>query len=138
MKSTTLLCFIVLAAAIAQGQTNRTCEEKMIPMRDGVHLQTVICRPQAETQPLAIMFTRTPYGVPKVSEPPRRTPLDDRPYIWVYQNIRGRFKSEGTFLMQRPPIQMLDAKAIDETTDAYDSIEWLTKNVPNNNGKAGM
>jgi putative CocE/NonD family hydrolase len=138
MKSTTLLCFILLAAAIAQGQTNVTCEEKMIPMRDGVHLQTVICRPRAESQPLAIMFTRTPYGVPKVSEPPRRTPLDDRPYIWVYQNIRGRFKSEGTFLMQRPPIHMLDAKAIDETTDAYDSIEWLTKNVPNNNGKAGM
>ncbi|HKD83256.1 MAG TPA: CocE/NonD family hydrolase, partial [Terriglobales bacterium] len=68
----------------------------MVPMRDGAHLQTVICRPQGETQPLPIMFTRTPYGVPNVNDPPRRTPLEDHPYIWVFQNIRGRFKSEGT------------------------------------------
>jgi len=128
----------MVSASVSLAQSNLTCEEKMVPMRDGVHLQTVICRPQGETQPLPIMFTRTPYGVPNVNDPPRRTPLEDHPYIWVFQNIRGRFKSEGTFLMQRPPIHMLDPKAIDETTDAYDSIDWLIKNAPNNNGKVGM
>ncbi|HZU23013.1 MAG TPA: CocE/NonD family hydrolase [Terriglobales bacterium] len=124
--------------AQADQAANLSCEEKMVPVRDGVHLQTVICRPKNETQPLAIMFTRTPYGVPKAEDPPRRTALEDHPYIWVFQNIRGRFKSEGQFLMQRPPIHMLDRNAIDETTDAYDSIDWLLKNVPNNNGNVGM
>jgi len=65
-------------------------------------------------------------------------PLVNDGYIFVWQNIRGRFKSEGTFVMQRPPRDKSNSKSIDEGTDAYDTIDWLIKNVPNNNGKVGM
>ena len=60
-------------------------------------------------------------------------------YIFVSQNIRGRFKSEGTFIMQRPPRDKdKNSKSVDESTDAYDTIDWLVKNLPNNNGRVGM
>jgi putative CocE/NonD family hydrolase len=59
-------------------------------------------------------------------------------YIFVFQDIRGRFKSEGQFVMSRPPREKADPRAIDESTDTYDTIEWLIKNVPNNNGRVGM
>ena len=60
-------------------------------------------------------------------------------YIFVYQDIRGKFKSEGEFVMQRAPrVDRKDPKAIDESTDAYDTIDWLLKNIPNNNGRVGM
>ena len=59
-------------------------------------------------------------------------------YIFVFQDIRGRFGSEGTFVMQRDPRDKSDAKAIDEASDTYDTIDWLVKNVPNNNGRAGV
>src|SRR3989442_1695107 len=64
--------------------------------------------------------------------------LADEGYIFVFQDIRGRFKSEGRFVMQRPPRSAIDARAIDESSDAYDTIDWLLKNVPGNNGRAGM
>ena len=59
-------------------------------------------------------------------------------YIFVFQEIRGRYSSEGQFVMFRPPRDLSDPKAIDETTDAYDTIDWLVKNVPNNNGAVGL
>ena len=58
-------------------------------------------------------------------------------YIYVFQNLRGRFKSEGTFLLSSK-VDLSDSKAVNETTDAYDTIDWLVKNVPNNNGKVGI
>ena len=64
--------------------------------------------------------------------------LADEGYIFVFQDIRGRFKSEGRFVMQRPPRSTADAGAIDESTDAYDTIDWLLKSIPGNNGRAGM
>ena len=117
--------------------------EVMIPMRDGTHLQTVIFTPVAATAPLPILLTRTPYGVPEnqnglaAKESPFR-PLIADGYIFVFQNLRGRFKSEGTFVMQRSPRNESDPKSIDESTDAYDTIDWLMKNVPHNNGKVGI
>ena len=117
-----------------------TLQEVMIPVRDGVHLQTVIITPVDQKEPLPILFRRTPYGVP--DKPPKQIPdslkeLAQDGYILVIQNLRGRFKSEGVFKMSTW-VDLNDAKATNETTDAYDSIEWLLKNVPNNNGKVGM
>lgn len=112
----------------------------MIPVRDGVHLQTAILTPVDQPGPLPILFRRTPYGVPEKPlelMPASLKELAQDGYIFVIQNLRGRFKSEGKFdLTSR--VDLNDPKATNETTDAYDSIEWLLKNVPNNNGKIGM
>ena len=112
-------------------------QEVMIPMRDGVRLQTVIFTPKDQKGPLPILMRRTPYGVPG-RERAQMAPGLGEPYIFVSQNIRGRFKSEGTFVMQRPPRDKSNPKSIDEGTDTYDTIDWLIKNVPNNNGRVGM
>lgn len=117
-----------------------TWQEVMIPVRDGVHLQTVILAPVDQQVPLPILFRRTPYGVP--AKAPEQMPsswkeLAKDGYIFVIQNLRGRFKSEGIFNLSSW-VDLNDPKATNETTDAYDSIDWLVKNVPNNNGKVGM
>jgi uncharacterized protein len=115
-------------------------QEAMVPVRDGVHLQTAILIPVDQRGPLPILFRRTPYGVP--DKAPEQMPasfkeLAQDGYIFVFQNLRGRFKSEGVFNLSSW-VDLNDPKATNETTDAYDSIEWLLKNVPNNNGKVGM
>src|SRR5712671_6986499 len=115
-------------------------QEAMISVRDGVHLQTVILSPVGATKPLPILFRRTPYGVPEKAPeqmPANLKELAQDGYIFVIQNLRGRFRSEGVFDLTSQ-VDLADAKATNETTDAYDSIEWLIKNVPNNNGKVGM
>ena len=120
----------------------------MIPVRDGIHLQTVILTPldqendrkNHQHSPLPILFRRTPYGVPEKSPtemPPPLKEFSQDGYIFVIQNLRGRFKSEGVFKLSSE-VDLNDPKATNETTDAYDSIDWLVKNVPNNNGKVGM
>jgi uncharacterized protein len=115
-------------------------QEVMIPVRDGVHLQTVILTPVDQQEPLPILFRRTPYGVP--DKPPAQIPpsmkeLAQDGYIFVIQNLRGRFKSEGVFNLSSW-VDLSDPKATNETSDAYDSIDWLLRNVPNNNGNVGM
>jgi putative CocE/NonD family hydrolase len=119
-----------------------TFQKVMISMRDGVHLQTAIRRPKNSAGPLPILLVRTPYGVSENANSLTESGLFDDliadGYVFVTQNIRGRFKSEGSFVMQRPPRDKSDAKSIDEATDAYDTIDWLIKNVPNNNGRVGM
>ncbi|MGA7217887.1 MAG: CocE/NonD family hydrolase [Candidatus Sulfotelmatobacter sp.] len=115
-------------------------QEVMIPVRDGIHLQTVILTPLNQQEPLPILFRRTPYGVPEKSPtelPASQKELAKDGYIIVIQNLRGRFKSEGVFKLSSQ-VDLNDPKATNETTDAYDSIDWLVKNVPNNNGKVGM
>ena len=114
-----------------------TFQEVMVPMRDGVRLQTVIFTPKDQKEPLPIILRRSPYGVPQ-KERTATSPSLPEAYILVFQNIRGRFKSEGTFVMQRSPRDKNDPKSIDEGTDAYDTIDWLIKNVPNNNGRVGI
>src|SRR2546421_6824494 len=104
--------------------------EVMVPVRDGVHLQTVILTPVAQRGPLPILFRRTPYGVPdKAPEaiPAHLKELMQDGYIYVIQNLRGRFKSEGTFNLSSY-VNLSDPKATNESTDAYDSIDWLVKN----------
>jgi uncharacterized protein len=112
-----------------------------IPMRDSVSLHVEIFRPRNATAPLPIVFTRTPYGVDdsrgKLSG--AYQPLAEDGYIFVFQDIRGRYRSGGTFVMQRPPKAATAATGeIDEITDTDDSIDWLLAHLPGNNGRVGM
>jgi putative CocE/NonD family hydrolase len=127
-------------AAEAPAKPLFSFQEVMIPMRDGVHLQTIILTPIEQKTPLPILITRTPYGVPDKAPdkmPARYKELAQDGYIFVVQNLRGRFKSEGTFNLSSW-VDLKDPKATNETTDAYDTVEWLVKNVPNNNGNVGI
>ncbi|MCH4893618.1 CocE/NonD family hydrolase [Sphingomonas sp. SFZ2018-12] len=128
------------SAPQAQPTAAFTFEEVMIPMRDGARLQTVIMRPVGKSGPLPILLQRTPYGVPDA--PPPQTPrtmqfMAEDGYILVFQNMRGRFKSDGKFTMSME-LAPAGSKAVDEATDAYDTIDWLVKRVPANNGRVGM
>jgi putative CocE/NonD family hydrolase len=117
-----------------------TYQEVMLPVRDGVHLQTVLLTPTGAHGPLPILFTRTPYGVPDAAPATVPFALKDLAadgYIFVYQNLRGRFKSEGKFELTSQT-NLEDSTAVSETTDAYDSVDWLTKHVPGTNGRVGM
>jgi len=145
MRHSIRLGLAALFAATACGKRTGgdalfTLKEVMVPVRDGVHLQTVILTPANQTGPLPILFQRTPYGVPSQAPPmlpPNIKELAQDGYIFVIQNLRGRFKSEGVFKLSSQ-VDLQDPKATNETTDAYDSIDWLLKNVPNNSGKVGM
>jgi putative CocE/NonD family hydrolase len=142
-----LALLLPLAISVPQQSAERPApkppfklQEVMIPMRDGVHLQTVILTPLDQRGPLPILFRRTPYGVPEKAYeevPSSLKELAQDGYVFVIQNLRGRFKSEGVFKLSSQ-VDLNDPKATNETTDAYDSIDWLVKNVPNNNGRVGM
>jgi len=142
-RSLALVCLAVVAAVNAQQAPTAplTGSEVMVPMRDGVRLYTQIYTPTQTAEKLPILFLRTPYGAGALNPQRIATALQEVTadgYIIVTQDIRGRFKSEGQFVMLRQPRDPQDKKAIDESTDAYDTIEWLLKNVPNNNGRVGM
>jgi uncharacterized protein len=121
-------------------------EDVMIPMRDGVELHAAVLRPKDSTGPLPFLMVRTPYGVDgntPASIPAQQPELAASGYIFVFEDIRGRYKSEGTFAMMRPMADhhdptLGDPKLVDESTDAYDTVAWLLKNVPNNNGRVGV
>jgi putative CocE/NonD family hydrolase len=150
----TVVCLLVLNAsaswllgAAEKHQTDNditrlfTKTEAMIPMRDGVKLHTEILAPKKSRQPLPFIFTRTPYGI--TDEKGHNgyfeglfKELINEGYIFVFQDIRGRYQSEGQFVMFRPPRGRNET--IDEGTDTYDTIEWLLKNVANNNGRVGI
>lgn len=118
--------------------------EKQIPMRDGIKLFTVIYVPKDNTKKYPIMLSRTPYSAgpygPELYRPslgPSMLFARDG-YIIVYQDVRGRYLSEGEFVATRPYIPHKKKKTdIDESSDTYDTIDWLVKNVPDNNGKVG-
>ena len=146
------LCAVTVAAAAAVALDARqatpapdpaaafTVRDEMIAMRDGVKLFTKIFTPRNQQGPLPIVFRRTPYGIDGAGGSFVRyyQALADEGYIFVFQDIRGKFKSEGEFVMQRPARTPGDTKSLDEGTDTYDTIEWLLKNVPNHNGRVGM
>jgi putative CocE/NonD family hydrolase len=112
----------------------------MIPMRDGVRLHTKIFIPAEAKSPLPFLIQRTPYGIEDSLEllDTRYAKLADDGYIFVFQDIRGKFGSEGTFVMQRPARPPGDTSAVDEGTDTYDTIEWLVQNIAGNNSRAGL
>jgi hypothetical protein len=115
--------------------------EVMIPMRDGVKLHAVILKPADVAQPLPFLIQRTPYGVNETSRASfsaERPELARAGYIYVAEDIRGRYKSRGKFVMMRPLADHRNAGAIDESTDSYDTVAWLLKNVAGNNGRAGF
>jgi len=112
----------------------------MIPARDGVRLHTKIFTPKGQSGPLPILMRRTPYGIEGAGGAFARAyrTLAEEGYIFVFQDIRGKFGSEGTFVMQRPARAPGDTTSLDEGTDTYDTIEWLLEHVPNHNGRVGM
>jgi putative CocE/NonD family hydrolase len=123
---------------------NYTKTEVMVPMRDGVKLFTSIYVPKNTAQKYPIMFDRTPYSVAPYGEDKYKTSLGPSMvfakdgYIFVYQDVRGRWMSEGTFTAVRPYMPDKKKKTdVDESSDTYDAIDWMIKNIPNNNGRVG-
>ena len=115
--------------------------EIMIPMRDGVKLFTLAFSPKNIKEPLPILLLRTPYNLnwqPYPNDYEYIQELAKDGYIFVFQNIRGCFKSEGILQLRDLYIDNKNTNSTDESTDAYDCIDWLLKNVPKNNGRVGM
>lgn len=120
----------------------------MVPMRDGIKLFTLVLSPTNYNKPVPLLIERTPYGADFPLHEDSTINVDVLPayyssmlkagYILVIQDIRGKFKSEGSFEMNRPLYHITDKSKTDESTDAYDAVDWLIKNIKNNNGKAGI
>ena len=134
--------------AVARPQANYIRREAMIPMRDGTKLFTVIVAPKG-AKDAPILLTRTPYDAGKTTARTRSQaiteilPVADAEfvrdgYIRVYQDVRGLHGSEGEYVMTRPLRGPLNATAVDHATDAYDTIDWLVKNLPESNGRVGI
>lgn len=134
------LVWFAFTPASAQQEPYRRVDA-MVPMRDGVRLNTLIYSPTRPNEQFPILLLRTPYGIGNAtgSQLASRVPeLTSEGFIIVQQDIRGRFKSEGQFVMLRQPRDPKDKNAVDESTDTYDTIEWLLKNVANNNRRVGI
>lgn len=145
MKPLAFSFVAILSASFVQAQTQRpnlrqtyTPYEYNIPMRDGVKLYTIVWVPKALTGKSPMLMERTPYGAGSVETGPRRTTtwFVDANYIFIYQDVRGKGKSEGDFVNVRPMKKA--SEKIDETTDTWDTCEFLAKTVPHNNGNIGL
>ena len=121
----------------------------MIPMRDGIKLNTVIFSPIGATHPLPVLLQRTPYGARGSNDPDDTTMnVEDfgtyyssmlkEGFFIVFQDIRGKYKSEGKMEIHQPLIHEIQKAAVDESTDTWDTVDWLIKNLKGNNGKAGI
>ena len=124
---------------------NYTKYEYQIPMRDGKKLFTSVYVPKDQSKKYPIMMDRTPYNVAPYGLDKYKTSLGPSPlflhdgYIFVYQDVRGRWMSEGIYREMTPELeQHKTSKDVDEGTDTYDTIDWLIKNMPSNNGKVGV
>lgn len=120
---------------------NYTKAEYRIPMRDGKLLYTVVYSPRDTSQTYPLLIWRTPYSCAPYGPGKYRslpTELAKEKFIFVFQDVRGRFMSQGKFVNMRPYIPHKKGKQIDESSDAFDTVDWLIKNIKNNNGKAGM
>ncbi|HSB10755.1 MAG TPA: CocE/NonD family hydrolase [Blastocatellia bacterium] len=125
-------------------QANYTKSEHMIPMRDGVKLFTAVYSPKDTSQQYPILLNRTPYSCAPYGPAAYRETIGPSPlfqkegYIIVYQDVRGAHMSEGTYVNMRPQKEKKGPNDVDESSDTYDTIDWLVKNIPNNNGRVGM
>lgn len=157
MKILTPLLFLLtmVVSAVAQNRAeidsiikaHYTKTEVMIPMRDGVKLYTAIYEPTDNSAKHPILMRRSPYGTSPYGEDKfsmtiySKKNFFDNNYIFVFQDVRGRYHSEGEFVQVRPLNKAKkgkkDKKNIDEATDTYDTVDWLIKNLKNNNGKVG-
>ncbi len=146
VKSFAVSFFILFAFSVAaqepypvKAHYNKTAYR--IPMRDGIKLYTVVYSPKDTTQDYPILIWRTPYSCwPYGKDQYRRLPeeLAKEGFIFVYQDVRGRFMSEGKFVNMRPYIPNKKGKQTDESSDAWDTEDWLVKHIPHNNGKIGI
>jgi len=140
----TLATLPLRAQAPFEVRAHYTKSDFMIPMRDGVKLFTIVYAPRDASQKYAILILRTPYSIPPYGPDEYRSQLGPSPefdregFIFVFQDVRGKFRSEGDFVVMRSPRPGSDPRASDESTDTYDTIEWLLKNVANHNGRVGQ
>ena len=146
------LCGLGFALQVACGgaqtrfsvRDHYTKTEVSIAMRDGKKLYTVVFAPKDVSKTYPILMERTPYSVPYGSDkfPGSIGPsahFAESGYIVVYQDVRGRYMSEGDYVNMRPELGSKHGRTdIDESTDTYDTIDWLIHNVPHNNGRVGM
>ena len=151
------LFFLLLSAEAFIGHAQGTAQdsawirenyykiEKYIPMRDGVKLFTTLYIPKDTTEQHPILMTRTPYSCAPYGTDKWRNYFSSylryylrEGYIMVTQDVRGRWMSEGQFVDVRPFTKDKKAGDIDETTDTYDAIDWMVKNIPHNNGRVGV
>ena len=154
-KFAVLVCIVVLTTGLlAQNRPDApefdvkehyTKYEYRIAMRDGVRLFTSVYAPKDSSHAYPFLLDRTPYSVGPYGVDIYRSQLGPTPdfdkagYIFVFQDVRGRYMSEGQFLEMRPHLDNKKSnKDVDDSTDLYDTIDWLLKNVPNNNGNAGI
>src|ERR1035438_5066981 len=146
-----IFAFCLLIFDFLQGQGLETIRatytkyEYEIPMRDGIKLFTSVYIPKDDSQKYPIMMQRTPYSVGPYGEDRYRANLGPSDFfakegfIFVYQDVRGRYMSEGVWDEVRPIKDVKHGPAdTDESTDTYDTIDWLVKHIPNNQGKGGM
>ena len=156
MKSIRLIVLFIIACSAGMAQDSLpdslyvrrhyTKQEYRIPMRDGARLFTAVYLPKDISERHPILLTRTPYSVKPYGEDqfPAVFPAQDRHYmeegyILVRQDVRGRYLSEGTFQDVRPHTPAKQGpRDIDESSDTYDTVEWLVKNLPHNNGRVGI
>ncbi len=152
MKKLTFVFLLVISSfnfITAQGKDwireHYTKKEYLIPMRDGVKLFTAVYTPKDTSKKYPILMVRTPYraapygedNYPNLLGPNEAFAKDG--YIFVFQDVRGKFMSEGEFVNMRPYIPQKKGKNdIDETTDTYDTIDWLINNIKHNNGRVGI
>jgi len=119
-------------------------QEVRIPMRDGVKLFTTIYTPKDASGTVPIMLKRTPYSVSPYGSEAMPTTLGPsetlarKGWIFVYQDVRGRFMSEGKFLNMTPHLSDAQPNAVDESTDTYDTVQWLVDNLEDHNGRVGQ
>lgn len=153
LKFTLLFSFLLIAFSVvvksqetdsAYVRNNYTKIERQITMRDGIKLFTSIYIPKDQSKKYPFLISRTPYTVAPYGEDKFKLSLGTFPalmregFIFVYQDVRGKWMSEGVFDDVRPQTTAKGKNAIDESTDTYDTIDWLVKNIANNNGKAGI
>ena len=126
-------------------RANYDKSEHMVPMRDGAELYTIVYTPRFAADPVPVMLFRTPYSIAPYEPGEYRNPLgpsaefDRAGYVFVFQDVRGKFRSEGDFEVIRPLAQKPKGPAtVDESTDNYDAIEWALANVEGHNGRVGQ
>ncbi|MEK6571331.1 MAG: CocE/NonD family hydrolase, partial [Bacteroidota bacterium] len=142
---------LIFIVAFVHGQArfdvkaNYTKYEYTVPVRDSVKLFTSVYVPKDTTQKYPIMLNRTPYSVGPYGPEAYRNSLGPSDYfakdgyIFAYQDVRGKFMSEGEFQFMRPHKENKKGPSdTDESSDTYDTIDWLVKNIPHNNGRVGL
>jgi len=145
-----LLTIILFLVPSLKGQENNFVEanynkaEYQVKMRDGIKLYTIVYTPKDSSEAYPILMQRTPYSIGPYGERKRNRlspneKLEKDLFIFVFQDVRGKFMSEGEFVDMRPVLTAYSGKEdVDETTDTWDTVEWLINNINNNNGKVGM